>query len=88
MSEKEITTEAIADFVKAHSPIAAPAIGKHFGQPFWTSEIDRAAEPLIESGQITITAEHGVVWIESPEPNAFKRSQAIAIFRRVIPCQI
>ena len=75
MSDKEITTAAIADFVKAHGPIALPAVGKHFGQPFWTSEIQRAAKPLIESGQITISAEQGVVWVESPEPKRIETQQ-------------
>ena len=68
MSDKEITTVAIADFVKAHGTITAPAVGKHFGQPYWTGEIEKAAKPLIESGQITISSEQGVVWVESPEP--------------------
>ena len=50
MSDKEITTAAIADFVLNRTdPIAAPAVGKHFGQPTGPGEIDRAAEPLIES---------------------------------------
>ena len=75
MSEKEITTAAIADFVKAQSPIAAPAVGKHFGQPYWTGEIERAAKPLIESGQIAISSEQGVVWVESPEPKRIETQQ-------------
>ena len=76
MSDKKITTAAIADFVKSHSPIAAPAVGKHFGKPYWTGEIDRAAEPLIESGQITISTEQGVVWVESPEPKRIETQQS------------
>ena len=57
-----ITTEAIAVLVRSHGTIAAPDVGKHFGQPYWNSEIESAAKPLIESGQITISASRGVVW--------------------------
>ena len=57
-----ITTESIAELVRSHGTIPAPDVGKHFGQPHWTREIESAAKPLIESGQITISAEHGVVW--------------------------
>ena len=57
-----ITTESIAELVRSHGTIPAPDVGKHFGQPHWTREIESAAKPLIESGQITISVEHGVVW--------------------------
>ena len=62
MNNHPITTEAIADLVRSHGTIPAPDVGKHFGLPHWTSEIQSAATPLIESGQIQMSAEHGVVW--------------------------
>ena len=62
MNNHPITTEAIAELVRSHGTIPAPDVGRHFGQPYWTGEIESAATPLIESGQITISAEHGVVW--------------------------
>ena len=62
MNDHPITTEAIAELVRSHGTIPAPDVGRHFGQPYWTGEIQSAATPLIESGRITISAEHGVVW--------------------------
>lgn len=76
MSEKEITTAAIADFVKAHSPIAAPAVGKHFGKPCWTGDIERAAKPLFDAGHIQIDSERGVVWVEIPKSKRIETQQS------------
>ena len=69
--ENNITTEAIAELVRSHGTIPAPDVGKHFGQPYWTGDIESAAKPLIESGQITISSEEGVVWNHNFKGNLY-----------------
>ena len=69
--ENNITTEAIAELVRFHGTIPAPDVGKHFGQPYWTGDIESAAKPLIESGQITISSEEGVVWNHNFKGNLY-----------------
>ena len=64
----EITTEGIAGLIKARGSIACPDIGHHFGEPFWTGVIERAAAPLIESGQISIDPSKGAVWNDEFSP--------------------
>ena len=83
--QNNITTEAIAELVRSHGTIAALDVGKHFGQPHWTGLIESTAKPLIESGQITISADQGVVWVESPEPKRIQTQQSDSDIQKGIP---